>query len=183
MLLDVVVIGAGPAGATAARDLAQSGAGVALVDGSHPREKPCGGGVTGRALELAGTEIPGGCATDAVTFEAAGRRATVSLPRTGNLRVFSREIFDAALVRQAVDGGSELVRSRVTSISRAAGRWTIQAGERTLETQWLLGAEGARGSVRKQVAHGVERRQLSNAAGSYAGGGGTTQNRIAFPHT
>src|SRR5258708_20229417 len=105
VLLDAVVIGAGPAGATAARDLAQNGARVALVDGSHPREKPCGGGVTGRALELAGTEIPGGCAADAVTFEAAGRPATLSLPRPTNLRLFRRESFDAALVRQAGAGG------------------------------------------------------------------------------
>jgi geranylgeranyl reductase family protein len=180
LLLDAVVVGAGPAGAMAARDLAQNGARVALVDGSHPREKPCGGGVTGRALELAGTEIPGGCATDAVTFEAAGRRATVSLPQTDCLRVFSRETFDAALVRQAVDGGTELVRSRVTSISRAAGRWTIQAGDRTLEAKWLLGADGAAGVVRKQVARGFERRQLSVAAGSYVDGVDTTEIVIGF---
>src|SRR5579863_7646213 len=51
-VFDVIVVGAGPAGATAARHLAQSGARVALVDSSHPREKPCGGGVTGRALTL-----------------------------------------------------------------------------------------------------------------------------------
>ena len=45
---DVIVVGAGPAGSVAARDLARAGARVALVDGSHPREKACGGGVTGR---------------------------------------------------------------------------------------------------------------------------------------
>jgi geranylgeranyl reductase family protein len=180
LLLDAVVVGAGPAGATAARNLARNGAHVALVDGSHPREKPCGGGVTGRALELAGTDIPGGCATDAVTFEAAGRRATVSLPRPDYLRVFSRETFDAALVRQAMDAGAELVRSRVTSISRAAGRWTIQVGERTLDVPWLLGADGAGGLVRKQVFRGFERRQLSIAAGSYVEGVDTAEIVIGF---
>ena len=49
---DAIVIGAGPAGCWTARTLAARGARVALVDGSHPREKPCGGGVTGRALAL-----------------------------------------------------------------------------------------------------------------------------------
>ena len=49
---DVVIIGAGPAGSLAAFRLARAGARVALIDGSHPREKPCGGGVTGRALAL-----------------------------------------------------------------------------------------------------------------------------------
>jgi flavin-dependent dehydrogenase len=164
----------------AARDLAQNGARVALVDGSHPREKPCGGGITGRALELAGTDIGGGCPTSDVTFEAAGRRATVALPGADYLRVFSREAFDAALVQQAVEAGAALVRSRVTSIARAGGRWTVQAGEQTLDAPWLLGADGAGGLVRKQVFRAFERRQLSIAAGSYVDGVDTTEIVIAF---
>src|SRR5262245_25365949 len=51
-VFDVAVVGAGPSGAWAAYRLATSGARVAIVDPSHPREKPCGGGVTGRALSL-----------------------------------------------------------------------------------------------------------------------------------
>src|SRR6187397_2391670 len=52
MPCDVAVIGAGPSGAWTAYRLARSGARVVLFDPSHPREKPCGGGVTGRALAL-----------------------------------------------------------------------------------------------------------------------------------
>ena len=51
-MFDVAIVGAGPAGAWTAFLLARAGARVALFDGSHPREKPCGGGVTGRALAL-----------------------------------------------------------------------------------------------------------------------------------
>ncbi len=48
---DVLVVGAGPAGSTAALCLARSGAKVLLVDKAlFPRDKPCGGGLTGRAL-------------------------------------------------------------------------------------------------------------------------------------
>src|SRR3954463_10420527 len=50
--MDVAIVGAGPAGTRAAYVLARRGARVTLFDGSHPREKPCGGGVTGRALAL-----------------------------------------------------------------------------------------------------------------------------------
>ena len=52
MRCDVAVIGGGPAGSVAAATLARRGARVVLIDGSHPREKPCGGGYTGRALAL-----------------------------------------------------------------------------------------------------------------------------------
>ena len=49
---DVAIVGAGPAGAWAAYRLACGGARVAIIDGSHPREKACGGGLSARALEL-----------------------------------------------------------------------------------------------------------------------------------
>src|SRR5262249_42453789 len=49
---DFAIVGAGPSGSWTATLLARSGANVLLIDPSHPREKPCGGGVTGRALAL-----------------------------------------------------------------------------------------------------------------------------------
>jgi geranylgeranyl reductase family protein len=54
---DAAVVGAGPAGAWAAYTLARRGARVTIFDPSHPREKPCGGGVTGRALALVADAI------------------------------------------------------------------------------------------------------------------------------
>ena len=50
---DVIVVGAGPAGSTCAYRLASAGASVLLLDRARfPRDKPCGGGVTGRAARL-----------------------------------------------------------------------------------------------------------------------------------
>src|SRR2546423_14526437 len=47
---DVAIVGGGPAGATAAYRLASAGASVLVLDkATFPRDKPCGGGVTGRA--------------------------------------------------------------------------------------------------------------------------------------
>src|SRR5437660_11927113 len=98
--LDVIVAGAGPAGAIAARDLARAGATVALVDGSFPREKPCGGGVTARALDLIDSEMPeigpSGRAIGSVRFKAGGAAAEVQLAPDAELDIFSREAFDAA---------------------------------------------------------------------------------------
>jgi geranylgeranyl reductase family protein len=175
---EVIVIGAGPSGAVAAAALASGGARVAMADGSHPREKPCGGGVTRRALELirALSGIDGHPSPDPpvpfapvgrVRFEAGARAATVPLP-AGDLDVFAREPFDAALVATAVARGASLIRARATSISRDAGMWTVAfADGRSATAPWILGADGAAGIVRKTVARPFSRSQLSIAAGSY----------------
>src|SRR5579884_1979732 len=53
MRYDVVVVGAGPAGSTAARECAQRGLSVLLLDRAEfPRDKPCGGGVNVRTARL-----------------------------------------------------------------------------------------------------------------------------------
>src|SRR5580765_6850521 len=81
---DVAVVGAGPAGSWAARCLARRGARVTLVDGSHPREKPCGGGVTGRALALvAGAIDEDGlprCAIHTARFVDSARNTSTDVP-------------------------------------------------------------------------------------------------------
>jgi geranylgeranyl reductase family protein len=180
---DVAVIGAGPAGAMAARNLARAGARVALIDGSHPREKPCGGGVTGRALQLAAVGIasePAGRTIERVTFEASGKHAVVDLSSHQDLRVFSREAFDAALLRQAAEAGAEIIGARATAISRARDRWSITTASRLLEARWLLGADGAGGIVRKRVFQPFSRSQLSIAAGSYVDAVEAQEIVIAF---
>src|SRR5438128_2273583 len=70
----VAIIGAGPAGAMAAIRLARAGASVQLFDASHPREKPCGGGVTGRALALRARSLAQRCPSPPVTLSTARAR-------------------------------------------------------------------------------------------------------------
>src|SRR3954464_7007054 len=116
--MDVAIVGAGPAGAWAAPQLARRGARVTIFDGSHPREKPCGGGVTGRALALVDDAV--GPATFPRTVIQSARFTTsspsgardprppvasafdVSVPlHRESLVVASRTAFDAALIHAA----------------------------------------------------------------------------------
>ena len=55
--MQIAVVGAGPAGSWASALLARRGHSVTLIDSQAPWEKPCGGGVTGRALALVGDAI------------------------------------------------------------------------------------------------------------------------------
>jgi len=45
-MIEIAIVGAGPAGAYCASSLARKGFRPVLFDDSHPREKPCGGGIT-----------------------------------------------------------------------------------------------------------------------------------------
>ncbi|HYT76940.1 MAG TPA: NAD(P)/FAD-dependent oxidoreductase [Vicinamibacterales bacterium] len=189
---DTVIVGAGPAGTIAAAALARGGARVALLDVAHPREKPCGGGVTGRALQLVGAlpaEAAGRAVRD-VIFEAAGHRASVPMPDLGALKVYAREDFDAALLRDAVAAGAAHIRARATHFSREGSRWTIatqppagnidRPSTGPVTATWLIGADGAGGIVRKRVFRPFERRHLSIAAGSYVDGVEASEIVIRF---
>src|SRR5438132_10987552 len=123
MSVDVAVIGAGPAGAWTAYSLAQRGARVAVIDPSHPREKPCGGGVTGRALALVAAAlgdrpVPATVVRRARFLDSVGHRAgavplecpDVEFPP--DLVVASRTDFDGALLAAAVDIGVDVLQAR-----------------------------------------------------------------------
>src|SRR5262245_13261599 len=100
---DVAVVGAGPAGAWTAHELQRRGACVLLVDPSHPREKPCGGGVTDRALRLVDhainpAELPSVWVRSA-RFTATSSARSAEMPlRDRSLLIASRTDFDGALL-------------------------------------------------------------------------------------
>jgi geranylgeranyl reductase family protein len=205
---DVLVVGAGPAGAWAAYRLARAGARVTILDPSHPREKPCGGGVTGRALgvvrELLPRLAPAVVVTHAVfehldgealdrhqregqpPDEPAGRRATarVALPADGlspasALAVFSRRDFDGALLGAALDAGARLVPERVVDVAVTPAGVEARTARDRHRGAWLLGADGATGVVRRRLAFPFTRAQLSVATGFFAHGASSTAIAIA----
>jgi geranylgeranyl reductase family protein len=175
-MYDAVICGAGPAGSFAATLLASRGLKVALVDGSHPREKPCGGGVTGRALALVRahnrlepfTSVP----IAAARFLDSARDASATVPLDdGRLVVTAREPFDAALLNAAEQAGAHRIDDRVTAVERIASRWRVTTGRGTpLDATLLVGADGANSFVRRRVSTPLRRDQLSIATGYFARG-------------
>jgi geranylgeranyl reductase family protein len=186
---DVGIVGAGPAGAWAAYCLARRGARVTIFDPSHPREKPCGGGVTRRALQvvadaLAGAPIPSSVIRTARFLESGtGQSATVTLDTVDAsqipaLVVSSRTAFDAALLDAAVRTGATLIRDRVVDIAVNRDDTTITTARGTTRAGIVLGADGANSLVRRRVARPFDRRQLSLATGWFAHG--TTSDEIVI---
>src|SRR5919198_5686575 len=130
----VLVVGAGPAGATAARTLALSGFRVRLVDRSaFPRNKPCGGGISARALhrfphlarEL--TRIPTHTVSRLYLEGPGGEATTIESDGPAALMVRRLE-FDALLVSLAIEAGAELISGVDVAMARqTAGGITVIA--------------------------------------------------------
>jgi menaquinone-9 beta-reductase len=162
-LWDAVVVGAGPAGATAARELARRGAGVLLVDKARfPRYKVCGGCLNPRALRVLGRAGLGHLveklrAVPLTRFKlgAGGAAADVPLPPGAGL---SREALDTALVREAVLAGAAFlpgVSAALLPVGGPTDRRRLrlrQAGrEQMVEARIVLAANGLTGGVEEHA--------------------------------
>jgi geranylgeranyl reductase family protein len=190
----IAIVGAGPAGATAAARLARAGAAATLFDPSHPREKPCGGGLTGRALALIAdivdiAALPAVAVRSAVVEEPNDNRmrsenpARVDLIDRGlssdsSLVVLSRAVFDKALLDAAVSAGAEHIAEKVTAVAQTDRSITIRTTAREYSVDFLLGADGANSLVRKTFARPFLRSEISIAAGFFVHGPRQTEIAI-----
>lgn len=174
---DIAVVGAGPAGAWLAHQLAAGGARVTLFDGSHPREKACGGGVTGRALDeiapAVRVETLDGVAVERACFRTTGGpEARVSLgPNAGSRRrlvVVDRRSFDAALLEAAVAAGARHVGDRVTDVQVESDGVRLQTARGPYRAARVVGADGVNSLVRRRTGRPFARGDLSVATGYFA---------------
>ncbi len=157
---DVVVIGGGPCGATAAEDLARAGRSVAMLD-RDGRIKPCGGAIPPRAVidfAIPDSQIVAKINT-ARMVSPTGR--TVDIPiENGYVGMVDREHFDEFLRVRAQWAGAERLTGTYLRIERdAAGthviyRDKVSGDERRLTTKLVIGADGARSAVARTEVPG-----------------------------
>jgi flavin-dependent dehydrogenase len=180
-------VGAGPAGALLSYHLARDGASVAVFDASHPREKPCGGGVTGKALELLppapqADPLPARWVSSCLFDSGEGDRVDVALARP--VAVCSRRALDAWLLRRAVEAGAVHVAARVRAV-HADGRVVLAAASSAGTSSdparpfdLIVGADGAGSLVRRTFLAPTPPARLAMAAGWYARG--TSEMLVRF---
>jgi geranylgeranyl reductase family protein len=156
---DAIVVGAGPAGSTCAHRLAQKGRSVLLLDRARfPRDKPCGGGVTGRAAKLLPFSLDP-VIEDVVTVAELrlgydGKRVERGSGET--LAYMTQRIrLDAHLAEQAVAAGAEFRDGvKVQGIEPRDDGVTVDAGGERLSGATLVGADGINGVTAKALSLG-----------------------------
>ncbi len=154
---EAVVVGAGPSGALAARELARQGASVLLIDkAAFPRRKVCGCCVNAAALGVlravgleALPEQLGAKPLHKLLLVEGPRRVGVALPAGVAL---SREAFDAALIREAIKAGASFLPQTAATVDRGderLHRLRLRCGEqqRGVQTRVILVASGLGGGV------------------------------------
>lgn len=149
-MYDVVVIGTGPAGASAALAAASHGAWTLLVDrATVPRYKCCGGGLVGLSQRHADVDLDP-LVRDVVTrmtFSKNGRQVYTRRSATPVFRLVMRADFDAALVDRAVEAGAELRTGvAVRSLAEDGDGVTVSlATGEDVRARTVVGADGSGG--------------------------------------
>jgi geranylgeranyl reductase family protein len=152
---DVIVVGAGPAGATLACELAKQGIGVLILEKEKlPRYKCCAGGVTARAAKLLNLDI-----SQVVedTIHEVSFVFKLGNPFRGQhseplIYTVMRDAFDHLLVRTAQQLGATLMDGHKVTKIQVGPEWVeVFADSDVFRSQLVVGADGAYSVVAREL--------------------------------
>jgi flavin-dependent dehydrogenase len=168
----IAIIGGGPAGAFAATEVARAGREVLLFDEKLAWEKPCGGGLTDKALArwpfLRDSQVERNWVSHCELIAPSGKGVRFPLER--RIAIFSRLTLNGLLLDRAREAGARVQRERVLATERKANAWTIQTAASTYAVDFVVIAAGARNSLRNRFTEPLGPENFMVAAGYYIPG-------------
>ncbi|MEG3845507.1 geranylgeranyl reductase family protein [Microcoleus sp. herbarium19] len=149
-MFDCIIVGAGPAGSTAAYHLAKQGRSVLILEkASWPRNKPCGGGVSGAIAQWLDFDL-----TPAISMKVHKISYTWKMQDPVQVQINSpmwmvqRDVFDDFLIEQAQKTGAEFRQStEVKGIEFKNFVWEVQTNSAPFFGRYLIAADGAGGPM------------------------------------
>jgi len=168
----IAIIGGGPAGAFAAAELARGGCEVLLFDEKLAWEKPCGGGITPKAIArwpfLRETLADRNWITHCELTAPSGRNVT--FPLDSQIAIFSRLALNGLMLERARNAGARVVQERIVNIDGAPGTWILGSSSSRYQADFVVLAAGARNPFRSQFSPPLGPENFVTAAGYYVPG-------------
>jgi flavin-dependent dehydrogenase len=152
-----------------------------LFDPQAPWEKPCGGGITFRALDrfdIFSGDLPRKKIEEITVF--FGDKNSVKVVPQRPLVIVSRKELALALLNEATRCGVRVHQERVTRLERARSRWTVGTKTQTLTTDFVVGADGATSFVRRALGTPFSPQDLCITLGYYIPGDVPASMKIFF---
>ena len=144
----IVIVGGGPSGALCAERLASAGFPVTLFDEHLAWEKPCGGGLTHKALRkypfLLHSLQPKKAIQTVELISDSGDRAHLCLDHP--IVIYSRAVLNGLLLERAANAGCRIVHSRVSAADFSGESVSFTAENAIQHADFLILASGARNS-------------------------------------
>ena len=167
-----IVIGGGPAGAMAAEGLARAGRQVTVFEEKLGWEKPCGGGVTHKALArypFLAPAIGESKLVREVEFVAAND-VSLRFQLRNPLGIYSRSGLNGLLLHRARAAGAEVVEDRIVELRPVGAGWELRGKRGHYHGDYLVLAAGARTRLRAQLTEDFGPRDFMLTFGYYVPG-------------
>lgn len=164
----IAIVGGGPAGSMCGERLASAGFDVTIYDEHLAWEKPCGGGLTHKAVVAYPFLLESSYAKKLVhtveLISSLGHRARLDLDHP--IVIYSRAVLNGLLLDRAAAAGCHVVRSHISQVDTSGRRVRLRIGESWEEADFIVIAAGARNAL--QVgAQPLARRDLEMTLGYF----------------
>jgi geranylgeranyl diphosphate/geranylgeranyl-bacteriochlorophyllide a reductase len=146
---DIAIVGGGPAGALCGERLASQGFRVTIFDERLAWEKPCGGGLTHKAIQaypfLLEAQQPKKIVRTAELISGGGHRARFEMSHP--IVIYARKVLNGLLLDRAVAAGCKAFRLRVTDVDVNGPQVRLTAGGEEFRSDFAVLAAGARNQL------------------------------------
>ena len=160
---NVAIIGGGPAGSYCAFELAKEGIEPIIFDHSHPREKPCGGGISPPVLStfpFLEKFRPIGFTFGDFKIISCINTEIITKGLENGFSI-SRLKFDQELLEMAKQQGAKLIKEKVIRIQKRGKVWKVETTKTIITTKILVGADGVNSIVRRKTTGPISKENLA----------------------